>query len=323
MADRSTRRKRATLRDVAAATGLSPAGVSYALRGQRVSSETEARVRAEAARIGFRSDPIARALRMGSTGLVGMIGGSLEDFWHQEFAAELQRCLRRHGRHMLLADAGGDADAEIALAQSLSDQRVDGLVALPVDPGSPEWLPIVRAVPTVAVGAPLPAPAGAVRFAADAAIRLVIDHLHEAGHHRILLLATGAHRPPRRPGVRTVRCGFSSADGRSAARRALAGGERPTAVFALSDALAYGVYMACADVGLDVPGDVAVAGFDDHPLSALVAPPLTSVSWDTAAAAAAAASMLVGAIDDGRRGGELVVPPRLRPRRSTASQPRT
>ena len=298
MADRSTRRKRATLRDVAAATGLSPAGVSYALRGQRVSSETEARVRAEAARIGFRSDPIARALRMGSTGLVGMIGGSLEDFWHQEFAAELQRCLRRHGRHMLLADAGGDADAEIALAQSLSDQRVDGLVALPVDPGSSKWLPIVRAVPTVAVGAPLPAPAGAVRFAADAAIRLVIDHLHEAGHRRILLLATGAHRP-------------------------LAGGDRPTAVFALSDALAYGVYMACAEVGLDVPGEVAVAGFDDHPLSALVAPPLTSVSWDTAAAAAAAPSMLVGAIDEGRRGGELVVPPRLRPRRSTAAQPRT
>jgi LacI family transcriptional regulator len=153
---------------------------------------------------------------------------------------------------MLLADAGGDADAEIALAQSLSDQRVDGLVALRWIP-APRWLPIVRAVPTVAVGALLPAPAGAVRFAADAAIRLVIDHLHEAGHRRILLLATGAHRPPRRPGVRTVRCGFSSADGRSAARRAIAGGERPTAVFALSDALAYGVYMACADVGLDVP----------------------------------------------------------------------
>jgi len=94
-------------------------------------------------------------------------------------------------------------------------------------------------------------------------------------------------------------------------------------VFALSDALAYGVYMACADLELDVPGDVAVAGFDDHPLSALLAPPLTSVSWDTAAAAAAAASMLVGAIDEGRRGGELVVPPRLRPRRSTAAQPRT
>ncbi len=322
MAQTTARRKRATLRDLAEATGLSPAGVSYALRGQRVSSETEARVRAEAARIGFRSDPIARALRGGATGLVGMIGGSLDDFWHQEFASELQRCLRRRGRHMLLADAGGDADAEIALAESLSDQRVDGLVALPVEPGSPAWLPVVEAVPTVAVGAALPAPAGAVRFAADAGFDLVLDHLHDAGHRRILVLATGTHRPPRRAGVRTVRCGFAPADGRAAALRALDRDDRPSAVFALSDALAYGAYMACADLGLDIPGDVAVAGFDDHPLSPLVAPPLTSVSWDTAAAAAAAAEMLVGAIDDGRAAGEVVVPPRLRPRRSTAAQPR-
>jgi LacI family transcriptional regulator len=315
-------RKRATLRDVARATGLSPAGVSYALRGQRVSSETEARVRAEAARIGFRSDPIARALRGGATGLVGMIGGSLDDFWHQEFASELQRCLRRQGRHMLLADADGDGGAEIALAESLIDQRVDGLVALPVDPESEGWLPVVRAVPTVAVGAALPAPAGAVRFASDAGFGLMVDHLRQAGHRRILVLATGTHRPPRRPGTHTVRCGFSPADGRAAARRALDRPDAPSAVFALSDALAYGAYMACADLGLDVPGDVAVAGFDDHPLSALVAPPLTSVSWDTAAAAASAAEMLAGAIDEGRHGGEVVVPPRLRPRLSTAAQPR-
>jgi LacI family transcriptional regulator len=323
MTERGARRKRATLRDVAEATGLSPAGVSYALRGQRVSPETEARVRAEAKRIGFRSDPIARALRGGATGLVGMIGGSLEDFWHQEFASELQRCLRGRGRHMLLADAGGDAAAEIALAESLCDQRVDGLVALPVEPDSRLWLPIVRAVPTVAVGAPLPAPAGAVRFAADAGVDLMVDHLRAAGHRRVLVLATGTHRMPRRPGVRTVRCGFSSADGRVAAHRALDRDDAPTAVFALSDALAYGAYMACADLGLDIPADVAVAGFDDHPLSALVAPPLTSVSWDTAAAAAAAASMLIAAIDGDREAGEVVVPPRLRPRRSTRTQPRT
>jgi LacI family transcriptional regulator len=323
MAQTTARRKRATLRDLAEVTGLSTAGVSYALRGQRVSPETEARVRAAAARIGFRSDPIARALRGGATGLVGMIGGSLDDFWHQEFASELQRCLRRHGRHMLLADAGGDPDAEIALAESLSDQRVDGLVALPVEPESPAWLPIVRSVPTVAVGAALPAPAGAVRFAAEAGYELVLNHLRGAGHRRILVLATATHRPPRRAGVRTVRCGFSPAEGRTAAHRALERPDAPTAVFALSDALAYGVYMACADLGLDVPGDIAVAGFDDHPLSALVAPPLTSVSWDTAAAAAAAAEMLAGAIDEGRTSGQVVVPPRLRPRRSTAAQPQT
>ena len=319
VADHSTRRKRATLRDVAAATGLSPAGVSYALRGQRVSPETEARVRAEAARIGFRSDPIARALRVGSTGLVGMIGGSLEDFWHQEFASELQRCLRRHGRHMLLADAGGDAATEIELAESLSDQRVDGLVALPVDAGSSRWLPVVR-VPADRRGRRAAPPAGRrdpVRLGRrhPACPRPSADSRpspHSGAHGR----ATPAAPIGR---VRTLRCGFSTADGRTAAIRALDREGAPTAVFALSDALAYGVYMACADLDLDIPGDIVVAGFDDHPLSPLVAPPLTSVSWDTAAAAAAAASMLIGAIDDGRRMGEVVVPPRLHPRRSTAA----
>ena len=318
----SRERKRATLRDLAAATGLSTAGASYALRGERVAPATAARVREAAERIGFRSDPIARALRGGPTGLVGVIGGSLADFWHQEFAAELQRHLRARGRHMLLTDAGGDAAAEIELAQSLADQRVDGLVALPVDPATPGWRAIVAALPTVAVGAALPAPAGAIRFAADAGIRLVLDHLREAGHHRVLVLTSGVHRPTRRPGVRTVRCGFAAAEARAAPTPVLRRADRPTAVFALSDALAYGTYMACVDLGLDVPADVAVAGFDDHPLSALVAPPLTSVSWDTAGAAAAAATMLVQAIEGDRQAREVVVAPRLRARRSTAPHAR-
>ena len=104
---------------------------------------------------------------------------------------------------------------------------------------------------------------------------------------------------------------------RTAAIRALDREGAPTAVFALSDALASGVYMACAASIWTYPR--SLSRFDDHPLSPLVAPPLTSVSWDTAAAAAAAASMLIGAIDDGRRMGEVVVPPRLHPRRSTAA----
>src|SRR5207302_717459 len=71
--------------------------------------------------------------------------------------------------------------------------------------------------------------------------------------------------------------------------------------------------------GLGIPADVAVAGFDDHALSPLVSPPLTTVSWDTPRVAGAAAAMLVDAIDGRRRiGRELVVAPRLIVRSSTA-----
>jgi LacI family transcriptional regulator len=317
--DETPKRKRATLRDVADLTGLSTAGVSYALRGQRVSAATAERVRDAADQLGFRSDPIARALRSGSSGVIGVIGGSLADYWHQEFASELQRHLRRRGRYMLLADADGDAATELDRARGLVDQRVDGLIALPVAPDSPAWNEIVTELPVVAVGAPLPPPAGAVRFQADAGSDLVLDHLRDLGHERITVLASGMHRPRRRRGVHTRVCGFAPEDGRTAAVAELHAGP-PTALFALSDALAYGAYMACADLGLRVPEDVSVAGFDDHPISRLVSPALTTVNWDTARAAAAAAAMLLDAIEGRRRlGRELVMPPRLVTRASTAA----
>ncbi len=313
------KRKRATLRDVAELTGLSTAGVSYALRGQRVSAATEERVRDAAERLGFRSDPIARALRGAESGVVGVIGGSLADHWHQEFVSELQRHLRRRGRHMLLADANGDPGTELERARALTDQRVDGLIALPVAPESPDWAEIVAELPVVAVGVPLPAPARAVRFQAAEGSDLVLEHLRDLGHERVTVLASGMHLPRRRRGVRTRVCGFRTDEGRAATAAALRSPDPPTAIFALSDALAYGAYLACADLGLRIPGDVSVAGFDDHPVSQLLAPALTTVSWNTARAASAAAAMLLDAIGGTHRlQHELVLPPRLVVRASTS-----
>ncbi len=315
------KRKRTTLRDVAELTGLSPAGVSYALRGQRVSAATAERVRDAADQIGFRSDPIARALRSGSSGVIGVIGGSLADYWHQEFASELQRHLRRRGRHMLLADADGDADTELDQgprtgrpAGGRADRAAGGTrfarVATRSWPSCRSW-PSARRCPRRR---------GRSGSRRSEGSELVLDHLRDLGHERITVLASGMHRPRRRRGVHTRVCGFAAADGRAAALSALRSATPPTALFALSDALAYGAYMACADAGLRVPDDVSVAGFDDHPLSRLVSPALTTVSWDTARAAAAAAAMLLDAIEGRRRlGRELVIRPRLVVRDSTAA----
>src|SRR5205823_6102782 len=156
-----------------------PAGVSYALRGQRVSAETAERVREAADRIGFRADPIASALRGGRTHLVGVVGGSLSDHWHQEFVAHLGQRLRARGLGLLLADAGGDPAAELELAEGLADRRVDGLIVLPLDPSAGHWRAIARATPTVSVNGRLPAPARSIRFASDRGIRLALDHLRD------------------------------------------------------------------------------------------------------------------------------------------------
>ena len=100
-------------------------------------------------------------------------------------------------------------------------------------------------------------------------------------------------RPTARPSARSARsaaalgldcrlvaCAYSLNGSRPLALELLRSDERPTAVLCLSDSIAYGVYAACAELGLSIPGDVAVAGFGDHPISRLLAPPLTSTVWD-------------------------------------------
>jgi LacI family transcriptional regulator len=297
--DSTPTRKRPTLKDLAELTGLSTAGAHYALRGERVSADTTARVRAEARRIGFRSDPVARALRGGSSGLVGVVGGSLHDYWHQHFASELGRELRRDGHQMVLADAAGDHRTQIEVATNLLDHRIDGLVVLPIDGLSPDWRDVVGRVPTVAVGAPLPPPSGSVRFGAAAGIRLMVEHLRGLGHRHVLVLTPGVHSLPASESVTVVETGFSALDATASALTALSASSRPSAVFALSDAIACGVYAACGELGLRVPDDVSVAGFDDHPLSALLHPPLTTVGWDTPRAAVTAAQILKRSFDGG------------------------
>ena len=197
-------------------------------------------------RIGFRSDPIARALRGGRTELVGVVGGSLDDHWHQEFVAALQRALHDHGLRMLLADAGGDRQEELALARDLAAQRVDGLIVLPIDPLADDWRTIARATPTVSVNASLPSPAGAIRFDSGAVSRsrsITFAASATAGSR-----AGRRNAPvPRAPDTRRVRCG-RPATGPPGRAAALTRHPRPTAVFALSDSIAYGVYAACREL---------------------------------------------------------------------------
>ena len=305
------------MRELSELTGLSTAAVSYALRGERVSAQTAARVRREADRIGFRSDPVARALRSGRTGTVGVVGGSLADYWHQEFISYLGRALRTNDLQLLLADADGDPAAELALAQELAD-RVDGLVVLPLDPAAAGWRRIARETPTVSVNESLPRPARAIRFASATGIALALGHLHDRGHTEIAVLGGGPHVIPRRAGVRRTRCGPSSAEAQRAAARLLsAKTRRPTAVFALSDSIAYGAYAAARELGLAIPDGVAVVGFDDHPVSRLLDPPLTAVGWDTQAAAVAAAEMIAAAVAGDKPAAEVVINPVLTVRSST------
>ena len=327
--------KRTTIRDLAERTGLSPAAVSYALRGLHVSAETEARVRAAAAELGYEVDPVARALRGGSTAVVGLLVGSLADFWHQELVNAIQRELRRADRTTLVADADGEPAREIELARRLVDHRVDGLIASPIGPSSGGWEDVAARVPTVAIGDALPgaATAGEVVFDNTAGVSLVLEHLYGLGHRHVVVLSWAVVSAPERPAeravaesaarlgmdCRVVSCAYSLNGSTPLAVEVLSGpvAERPTAVFCLSDSIAYGVYAACRELGLHVPDDVSVAGFDDHPMSRLLQPALTSVGWNMARLAATATGFLLQSLADGALDRRAVMPPLLAPRAST------
>src|SRR2546428_1116887 len=112
-------RKRATIRQVAEATGLSTAAVSYALRGLHVSEETRLRVEQAAAELGYEADPIARALASGRTEMVGLLCGSLESLWQQSLAVGIGRTLLAHHRYARILDAADDPAPEVLPAQPL------------------------------------------------------------------------------------------------------------------------------------------------------------------------------------------------------------
>jgi LacI family transcriptional regulator len=327
-------RKRATIREVAQATGLSPAAVSYALRGMQVSEETMERVRAAAAELGYEADPIARALASGRTNMIGLLCGSLEDLWQQSLAVGISRGLREKDRYALILDAVGDPARERALAQQLRDQRVDGMIVQPVDPAAPFWSELCESLPVVAIGDSLAGTAGEVVFDNRRGVTLALEHLHALGHRRIALLTPTMTSTPDRPAdvlvtaeadrlgldivVATAPHGLAAAT--DAAHRIL-DAHRPSAVFCFADSIAYGVYAAAAELGLSIPGDVSVMGYDNHPMSGLLTPGLTTVDWDIDGIVRAAVRLMSAAADGGTRRRRVVQQPTLRERGSVGRLP--
>jgi LacI family transcriptional regulator len=331
--------KRTTIRDVADAAGVSPAAVSYALRGIQVSEETQERVRKVASDLGYEANPIARALASGRTGMVGILGPSLEDLWQQRLVAEAGRVLLAHERYALILDAGGDPMRQRALATQLRDQQVDGLILSPVDPSDVFWSELAESLAIVSIGDALPGrgAVGEVLFDNRTGVRNALEHLHALGHRRIAVL-----RPPGSPtndrpaevyvGAEADRLGlevdvvsapYELQEATEVARTVLAAAQRPTAVFCFSDSIAYGVYAAARELQLRIPAELSVIGYDDHPVSILLAPPLTSFSWATERLVDVAVGMVLAAIDgQPRRRRRVVIEPDLRERASTARRRR-
>jgi LacI family transcriptional regulator len=328
--------KRVTIREVADAAGLSPAAVSYALRGIQVSEETQERVRQVAAELGYEANPIARALASGRTGMIGILGTSLEDLWQQRLVAAAGRALLERDRYALILDAGGDPVRQRELAAQLRDQQVDGLILSPVDPTDPFWLELAESLALVSIGDELVEAdtAGEVLFDNRSGVRRALEHLSELGHRRIAVLQPPGSPTSGRPAevfvtAEAARLGLELSvhtaphelyDSTEVARAVLSAVPRPSAAFCFSDSIAYGMYAAASELDLTIPGQLSLIGYDDHPMSALLTPPLTSFNWDSERLVDAAVGMVLAAVDGHRWPRRLMIEPLLRERASTGAR---
>jgi LacI family transcriptional regulator len=335
MAREAAKESRRTLQDVADAAGLSLAATSYALRGARGSAATIERVQALAEELGYRVDPIARALASGRTGTVG-VSGSLRDLWQQDLSVMLTRALRRAERHATIADAAADPEVERRVVEQFAAQRVDGVLVSPVDPSADYWRLLEDSVAVVSIGDALPGRpgSGSVLFDNRHGVTTALEHLRSLGHRRVALQTPSLPSTPGRPSQLlavevAARLGLEllvvpsgpDAPGEAAEGtvRLLAAADRPSAVLCLSDSLAFGVYRTARGLGLRVPADLSVVGYDDHQLAGLVAPALTTMAWDEDAIVAAAVARLLAILDHGPQDAEPVsFRPELVVRESTA-----
>ncbi|MFG3019146.1 LacI family DNA-binding transcriptional regulator [Streptomyces sp. NPDC048254] len=321
----STGTGRPTSRDVARLAGVSHTAVSFVFNGRaegNLSPATQERIRQAAAQLGYRPDPVARGLRRRRTAVIGLV---TDEIASSPFAGRLLRGAMEtawDSDHLVLTvDSGGDPAKEDAAVAELLDRRVDGIIYAAMSLRRvrvPEGLHRTHSVLANCLPEDdsLPAVVPAERAGGRTAARLLLG----AGHRRLAVIGglddiasvertRGFRDALRAEGVTVpaewiVRGGGEISAGYAGALRLLDGvepGRRPTGVLCYNDRVAAGVLHAATRLGIDVPADLSVVGYDDQEhMAAFLTPPLTSVALPHRAMGEAAARLLLDAIEAGR-----------------------
>jgi len=305
-----------TSRDVARLAGVSQPTVSRALRDDiRVSEQTKQRVREAAQLLGYIPSEAGRALSSGRTRRIGMLLTDLDSQFYSHIIAPVHRELERLGYQLMLHTETADNDT---IVERLLANGLDGVIlaTTTIDSAAPlrlrdRGLPFVyfnRTGSLVDADATVVDAAPGYREAVQAAVDLghrnvaavlgpsntsTAQHREQAlraalGEHGIVLDERLVRRVP-----------YSSAAGEIAARELLesAGEPAPTLLFCGNDVVAYGALNAAHRLGLRVPDDLSVVGFDDLPEAAWPIIDLATVGFDIAGMASASADLVVRRIE--------------------------
>lgn len=312
-----------TSTDVAKMAGVSRSAVSFAFNNpQRISTATRERILAVADQLGYTPNTLGRMLQAGTTNSIGVLlpqglAQILENPYYARFLMGTGQVCDREGYTLLLTPPLQDS-----VLKAIPYAAVDGFVVcgLEIDRGEVAELDR-RGIPFVLIDSDRHEGAPHVEVDDRGGARDVARYLLELGHRRLAVLSIGprpaadaGHRGPlarRLAGitdalaevgmtlddVRLAEAPVTRADGYKATKTLMSGPEPPpTAILALSDILAYGAVDALRDLGVDVPGEVSVTGFDDLAESAWFRPRLTTVRQPIVTKGRMAADFLISAI---------------------------
>ncbi|MEO5711339.1 MAG: LacI family DNA-binding transcriptional regulator [Nocardioidaceae bacterium] len=321
--------------DVAARAGVSRALVSIVFRGvPGASPETRQRVMAAAEQLSYRPDQRARLLGSNRSRTVGVVFGLHHEF-HAEVVEALFGAAETTGYDLALGAAAPTRD-EARAVQSLLGYRCEALVLIGPTLSQAAIEELAERLPVVVVARALRTQAADVVRTDDfAGARAAVEHLAGLGHQSIVHVDGG--RSPgaaeRRRGYRAAMSalglesravvipgGLTEEDGERAAAELLAG-TRPTAVTAFNDHCASGLLAAVRAQEVSVPGGLSLVGYDDSHVAGLSSVALTTIAQDATRLASSALELAVGRVAEGAdcaAGREVVVPPRLVVRRTTA-----
>jgi len=331
-----------TIKHVAARAGVSFTTVSHVLNGtRRVSDSARRRVEQAIADLDYAPSAVARALKRSETRILGVVVPNITNPYFAELTRGIEDFCERSHYSVFLCDGDDDVARQDRSLQTLIERRVDGLM-LAAPTGDPRALAkrlSAARVATVVIDGAIPGlAADLLRLDHRGGACLAVEHLIALGHRHIACLSgpsqfaisrarvAGWREAMAAAGLALPEGGllegeFSAAVGHELARRLLARG-RVTAIFASNDLLGMGALRAAAELGIAVPRQLSVVGFDGIDLGAYTYPALTTVGHPIRAMGELAAQILIERIAGrGPAPREVVVPARLMARESTGPAP--
>lgn len=278
-----------TIGDVAMLAGVSRSSVSRSLRGvSGVSSATGDRIRAAAEHLGYSVSPAASRLATGRTGTVAVVLPYLTRWFFAEVLGGVEQVVREARLDLLLYHVGDTEMRQRYFSSGLLRKRVDGVLLVTLALTAPEVAALKALdVPLFILGAEVSGFSSIRTDEMDSACAAV-QHLVNLGHERIGLISGDPHEPAsftvplnrqaryraaiKAAGLPTgpeleAHGTFTVTGGDEATMQLLARPRMPTAILAECDEMAFGTLRALSRLGLRVPEDVSVVGFDDHPMA--------------------------------------------------------